>query len=130
MKSVDVNSSMRIDFNKENNKEGPKFKIGDHVRISKCKTFLQKAMSQIGLKTFLLLQNLRIMFRGHILLGILKAKKLLENFTERNCKKTNQKESRVKKVIKRKDDKLYVKWKDYDNLFNSWIDKKRQSINE
>ena len=130
MKSVDVNSSMRIDFNKENNKEGPKFKFGDHVRISKCKTFLQKAMSQIGLKTFLLLQKLRIMFRGHILLGILKTKKLLENFTERNCKKTNQKEFRVKKVIKRKDDKLYVKWKDYDNLFNTWIDKKRQSINE
>ena len=130
MKYVDVNSSMRIDFNKENNKEGPKFKIGDHVRISKYKTFLQEAMSQIGLKTFSLLQKLRILFRGHILLGILKAKQLLENFTKRNCKKANQKEFRVKKVIKRKDDKLYVKWKDYDNLFNSWIDKKRQSINE
>ena len=26
--------------------------------------------------------------------------------------------------IKRKDDKLYVKWKDYDNSFNSWIGKK------
>ena len=26
--------------------------------------------------------------------------------------------------MKRKGDKLYVKWKGYDNLFNSWIDKK------
>ena len=26
-----------IDFNKENNKEGPRFKVGDHVRISKYK---------------------------------------------------------------------------------------------
>ena len=26
--------------------------------------------------------------------------------------------------MKRKDDKLYVKWKDYDSSFNSWIDKK------
>ena len=34
--------------------------------------------------------------------------------------KTNQKEFRVKKVIKRKDD---VKWKGYDSSFNSWIDK-------
>ena len=36
---------------------------------------------------------------------------------------------RVGKVIKRKGDKLYVKWKDYDGCFNSWIDKK-DSINE
>ena len=39
-------------------------------------------------------------------------------------KKTNQKEFRIEKAIKRKCDKLYVKWKHYDNLFNSWIDKK------
>ena len=31
---------------------------------------------------------------------------------------------RIEKVIKRKGDKFYVKWKDYDNLFNSWINKK------
>ena len=39
-------------------------------------------------------------------------------------KATNQREFRVAKVIKRKGDKLYVKWKGYDNSFNSWIDKK------
>ena len=31
---------------------------------------------------------------------------------------------RIEKVLKRKGDKLYVKWKGYDNRFNSWIDKK------
>ena len=30
----------------------------------------------------------------------------------------------MEKVIKRKGDKFYVKWKGYDNRFNSWIDKK------
>ena len=29
--------------------------------------------------------------------------------------KTNQKEFRIEKVIKRKGDKLHVKWKRYDN---------------
>ena len=38
------------------------------------------------------------------------------------------KECKIEKVIRRKDDKLYVKWKGYDNSFNSWIDKKRFSI--
>ena len=36
----------------------------------------------------------------------------------------SQQEFRIEKIIKRKGDKLYVKWKDYDNSFNSWIDKK------
>ena len=37
---------------------------------------------------------------------------------------TNQKEFKIEKVIKIKGGKLYVKWKSYDNSFNSWIDKK------
>ena len=38
--------------------------------------------------------------------------------------KPNQKEFKIEKVIKRKCDKLYVKWKGYKNFFNGWIDKK------
>ena len=46
------------------------------------------------------------------------------SFYEKELQKTNQKESRNEKAIKRKGNKLYVKWKGYDNSFNSWIDKK------
>ena len=35
--------------------------------------------------------------------------------------KTDQQEFRIEKVLKRKGDKLYVKWKGYDNSFNSWV---------
>ena len=38
-------------------------------------------------------------------------------------KKKNQREFRVEKAIERKDDKLYVTWKDYNSSFNSWTDK-------
>ena len=41
-----------------------------------------------------------------------------------NYKRLIKKKLGQKKVIKRKGDKLYVKRKDYDNLFNTWIDKK------
>ena len=51
-------------------------------------------------------------------------KKLLEHFLKKNYKSTNQQEFKIEKVIKKKGDKLYVKWKGYDNSFNSWIDKK------
>ena len=33
-------------------------------------------------------------------------------------------EFRIEKVIERKENKLYVKWKGYNTSFNSWIDKK------
>ena len=54
----------------------------------------------------------------------LKGKKIVGTFFEKKLQKTRQKEFRIEKIIKRKDDKLYVKWKGYDNSFNSWIDKK------
>ena len=40
-------------------------------------------------------------------------------FYEEELQMANQTECRVEKVMKRKEDKLYVKWKGYDNLFNS-----------
>ena len=54
-------------------------------------------------------------------------KKSQEHFTgtfyEKELQRSNQEEYRIEKVIKRKKDKIYVKWKGYDNSFNSWIDK-------
>ena len=52
MKPVDAKSSTHINFNKENNKEGPKFKSSDHVRISKCRNIFAKGYVPIGLKKF------------------------------------------------------------------------------
>ena len=49
---------------------------------------------------------------------------IIGTFYEKELQKTNQKEFRIEKVLKKKDDQLYVKWKGYDNSFNSWIDQK------
>ena len=54
----------------------------------------------------------------------LNGEEIIGTVYEKEQQKTNQKEFRIEKVIKRKDDKLYVKWKGYDSSFNSWIDKK------
>ena len=43
---------------------------------------------------------------------------------KKDCKKRIKQKFRIEKVHKRKGDKLYVKWKGYDNLLNSWLDKK------
>ena len=58
----------------------------------------------------------------------LNGKDIIETFNEKELQKTNQQELRIEKVIKRKSDKLYVKWKIYDSSFNSWIYKKKSSL--
>ena len=54
----------------------------------------------------------------------LNGKEIIGTFYEKELQKTNQKEFRIEKVLRKKGDKLYVKWKGYDISFNSWIDKK------
>ena len=49
----------------------------------------------------------------------------MESFYEKELQKSNQKEFRIEKVIKRKGNRLYVKWKGYNNSFNSWSQKKK-----
>ena len=53
IKPADVKGNTYIDFKKEVHNEGPTFKVGNHVRISKYKIFLLKDTHRIGLKKFL-----------------------------------------------------------------------------
>ena len=121
MKPVDVKNNTYIDFKKEGNDKDPKFKVGDHVRFSKYKNIFAKGYTQN-----LLLVKLKIQFHGHMLLMIndLNGEEIIGTFCGKELQKTNQKEFRTEKVIKRKGNKLYDEWKSYDSSFNSWIDKK------
>ena len=68
-----------------------------------------------------------MLFLGNMLLVILMVKKIVETFSEKELQKAMQRQFKYgqsNKVIRRKDDKLYVKRKGYDNYFNSQIDKK------
>ena len=61
---------------------------------------------------------------GVMLLVVWIVEKNVGTFYEKEFQRTNQEEFRIEKVIKRKGNKLCVKWKGYDNSFNSLIDKK------
>ena len=56
-------------------------------------------------------------------INYLNSEEITGTFYENELQKTNQKEFRIEKVIKQKGDKLYVKWKGYNNSFNSWVNK-------
>ena len=90
MKSTDVKSSTYIDLNVEKMMKILNLKFVIMQQYQNTKTFLKKATLQIGLKKF-----------GGV-------------FQEKELERTNQTEFRVEKVMKRKSNKVYVKWKDYD----------------
>ena len=46
IKPVDVKDNAYIKFSKDVNDEDPKFKVDDHVRISKCKNIFAKGYTQ------------------------------------------------------------------------------------
>ena len=130
MKPVDVKSSTYVDFNKENNMEDPKFKVGNHVRISKYKNVFAKGYSPNWSEEIFVIKKVKNTVSWICIVSDLKGEEIVGTFYEKGLQKTNKKEFRVEKVIRRKSDKLYVKWKGYNNFFNSWIDKKRHNINE
>ena len=70
VKPIDVTSDSFAEYNEDSNKINPKFKVGDHVRISKYKIFLLKDMLLISQKRFLLLAKLKIQYHGLMLLVI------------------------------------------------------------
>ena len=76
------------------------------------------------MKKSLLLKKVKNTVPCNYLINNLNPGEILGNFYEKELQKTDQKEFRIEKVIKKKVDKFFVKWKGYDNSFNSWIDKK------
>ena len=124
MKPIDIKDNTYIDFEKKVNDEDPKFKVGDYVRISNYKNiFVKGYMPNWSEKVFINSKIKNTVPWTYVING-LNGEEIIGTFHEKELQKTNQKEFRIEKVIKRKGDKLYVKWKGYDNSFNSWIDKK------
>ena len=54
----------------------------------------------------------------------LNGEEIIGTFNEKELHKANRKEFRIEKLLRKKRDKLYIKWKSYDNSFNSRINKK------
>ena len=54
----------------------------------------------------------------------LNGEEIIGTFYENELQDAGQKEFRIEEGLKKKGDKLCVKWMGHDNSFNSWIDKK------
>ena len=96
MKPIDVKDNTYTDFKKEINNKDPKFKVG----------------------------KIKNAIPWTYIINDLNGEEIIGTFYEKELQKANQKEFRIEKIIKRKGAKLYVKWKGYNNSFNSWTNEK------
>ena len=124
MKPTDVKSDSFAKYNRESNKKDPKFKVNDHVRISKFKSTFAKGYAPNWSEEIFVIKKIKNTVPWTYVIIDLNGEEIVGTFYEKELQKTNQKEFRIEKVIKRKGNKLYVKWKGYNNYFNTWIDKK------
>ena len=121
MKPVDVKDNTYIDFKKQVNDKDLKFKVDDHVRISKHKTIFAKGYRLNWSEEVFVIKKVKNTVPWTYVINDLNGEEIIGTFYEKELQKTNQQEFRIEKVIKKKGDKLYVKWKGYDSSFNSWI---------
>ena len=124
MKPIDVQCNSYAKYNVDSNAKDPKFKIGDHVRTPKYKSIFAKEYAPNWSEEVFVITKIKNTVLWTYAIMDLNGEEIVETFYEKELQKTNEEESRIEKAIKRKGNKLYVKWKGYDNPFNSWIDKK------
>ena len=124
MKPINVKDNTYINTDKEINNKDPKFKVGDRVRISKYKNIFAKGYTPNWSEEVFVIKKFKNTIPWTYVIKDLNDEKIIGTFYEKELQNTNQEEFRIEKVIKGKGDKMYVKWKGYDNSFNSWIDKK------
>ena len=105
MKPKDVTDDSFVEYVEESNKKDHTFKIGDHVRISKYKNIFAKGYTPNSSEEVFVVNKLQNTVSWTYLINDLNGEKIVGRFYEKDFYK-----------------KFYVKWKGYDDSFNSWVD--------
>ena len=102
MKSVDVKSNTYIDSSKEINNKDPKFKIGDIVRISSYNNIFTKGYTPNWSEEVFVIKKVKNTAPWKNVINDLNGDDIVGTFYEKELQKTNQKEFRIEKIIKKK----------------------------
>ena len=102
MKPVDVKDNAYIDFGKEVHDKGPKFKVSDLVRISKCKNIFAEGYTPNWSEEVFVIEKVKNTVPWTYVISHLNGEKVIGTFYEKELQKANQEEFRMEKVIKKK----------------------------
>ena len=102
MKPIDVKDNTYINADKEINNKDPKFKVGDHVRISKYKNIFAKGYMPNWSKQVFVVKKVKNTVPWTYVINDLNGEEITGTIYEKELQKTNQEEFRIEKVIRRK----------------------------
>ena len=112
-----------VDYQIGENQTKAKFKVGDRVRISKYKNVFTKGYMPNWTEEVFTVKQVKKTIPWTYVIEDLQGNVTDGTFYEAELQKTNQEVFRVEKVLKRKGDKLFVKWLGFPSTQNSWINK-------
>ena len=91
MKPIDVKNDSFAEYNEESNKKDPKFKIGNHVRISKYKNIFAKGYAPNWSEEIFVIKKIMNTVPWTYVNSDLNGEEILGSFYEKELQKTNQK---------------------------------------
>ena len=115
MKPINVTNNSFAEYNEDSNKKDPKFKVGDHARISKYENIFAKGYAPNWSEEVFIINRIENTVPWTYFINDLNGEEITGSFYEKELQKTNQKEFRIENVVKKKGDKLCVKWKGYND---------------
>ena len=108
MKPIDVKNNTYIDSSKEVNDKDPKFQVGDYVRISKYKKLFSKGYTPNWWEEIFVIKKVKNAVPWTYVINDFNDEKIIETFYEKELQNLGKK-IRIENVIKKKENKLYVK---------------------
>ena len=97
MKPIDVKDNTYVNIDKKVNDKNPKFKVGDHVRISKYKKFFAKGYNPNWSDEIFVIKKMNNSVPWTYVINDLNGEEIIGTFYEKELQKTNQKEFRIQK---------------------------------
>ena len=102
MKPADVEGNTCIDFEEEINDKDLKFKVGDYVKISKYRNIFAKGYMSNWSEEAFIVSKIKNTVPWTYVINDLNGEEIIGTFYEKELQKTNQKEFRIEKVIRKK----------------------------
>ena len=99
LKPIDITSDSYAEYNKDSNEKDPKFKVGNHVKISKYKNIFAKGYTQNWSKEVFVVSRIKDKVPRTYVISDLNGEKIAGSSYEKELQKTNKKEFRIEKVI-------------------------------
>ena len=93
MKAIDVKSDSYAEYNVDSNEKNPKFKVGDHVRISKYENIFAKGYTPNWSEDIFVISKIKNTVPWTYVISDLKVDEITGTFYEKELQKTNKKEN-------------------------------------